>query len=90
MSRPVFVHLLPSLFEPEDLQGGVAVVIDVLRATSTIVYALHAGAQRVIPCGEIDEARKTAAGLPAGTALLGGERGGLRISGFDLGNSPAE
>lgn len=90
MSRPVFVHLLPGLFEPPELRGGVAVVMDVLRATSTIIEALAAGAEAVQPCGDIDEARRLAAVAPPGTVLLGGERGGLKIPGFDLGNSPAE
>jgi 2-phosphosulfolactate phosphatase len=90
MSRPVFVHLLPSLFEPEILQDGVAVVIDVLRATSTIVAALNSGAKCIIPCGEVDEARQISSRFPTGAAILGGERGGMRISGFDFGNSPAE
>ncbi|MSR60463.1 MAG: 2-phosphosulfolactate phosphatase [Planctomycetaceae bacterium] len=90
MNRPIRVHLLPALFEPHELKDGVAVVIDVLRATTTIVYALAAGAARVIPCGEVDEARRLAAGLAPGWVLLGGERGGLKIDGFDLGNSPSE
>lgn len=90
MSRPIYVHLLPDLFEPADLRGGVAVVMDVLRATSTIIQSLAAGAECVVPCGEIEEARKIAAALPAGTAILGGERQGLKIPAFDLGNSPAE
>ena len=86
----VHVHLLPSLVEPEDLRGGVAVVIDVIRASTTIVHALAAGANCVVPCQEVDEARTKAAEYPPGTYLLGGERGGKRIEGFDLGNSPAE
>jgi 2-phosphosulfolactate phosphatase len=90
MKRSIRVHLLPALFEPAELANGVAVVIDVLRATTTIIHALAAGAERVIPCGEIDEARQVASGLPVGTAFLGGERGGIRIPGFDLGNSPTE
>jgi 2-phosphosulfolactate phosphatase len=90
MSRPILVHLLPRLFEPPELAGGVAVVIDVLRATSTIIHALAAGASAVVPCGEIDEAERCASEAPPGTVLLGGERGGLKIRGFDLGNSPAE
>lgn len=90
MPRPVRVHLLPSLVESGDLAGGIAVVIDLLRASSTIVAALAAGAERVIPCGEVEESRQIAAQLPLGTVLLGGERGGVRIDGFDLGNSPAE
>ncbi len=89
--RPqVFVHLLPSLIPPGSLQGGVAVVVDVLRATTVMVHALAHRCEAVIPCGEIDEARAVAEGLPAGTAILGGERGGLPIEGFDLGNSPGD
>lgn len=90
MNRPVRVHLLPALFEPGELRDGVAVVIDLLRATTTIVSALAAGAERVIPCGEVDEARRLAAQFERSAVLLGGERGGVRIAGFDLGNSPSE
>ncbi|MDZ4780040.1 MAG: 2-phosphosulfolactate phosphatase, partial [Planctomycetia bacterium] len=75
---------------PEALSGATLVVIDVLRATTTITAALAAGAKEVIPCFEIDEARRIAAELPPGTSVLGGERGGKRIDGFDLGNSPTE
>src|SRR4051812_5947941 len=84
----VFVHLLPDLIPPGALSGGVAVVVDVLRATTMMVHALSAGCVAVIPCGEIDEARRVAAGFPPGEALLAGERQGLPIDGFDLGNSP--
>jgi 2-phosphosulfolactate phosphatase len=83
------VHLLPKLVEPADLTGRTVVVIDVLRATTTICHALAAGAAAVVPCLEIDEARKKAAAIGSG-AVLGGERLGLRIEGFDLGNSPTE
>jgi len=90
LDRPtVYVHLLPSLIPPAALKGGIAVVVDVLRATTMIVYALAAGCEAVIACGEVDAARYVAANLPKGTALLGGERGGLPIEGFDLGNSPS-
>jgi 2-phosphosulfolactate phosphatase len=89
-ARPsLYVHLLPSLIQPGALKGGVAVVVDVLRASTVIVHALAAGCAAVIPCLEVDEARKTAASLPPGTALLGGERDGEQIEGFHLGNSPA-
>jgi 2-phosphosulfolactate phosphatase len=84
----VFVHLLPELIPPGALKGGVAVVVDVLRATTMMVHALAAGCVAVIPCGEIEEARRVAASLPEGQALLAGERLGLPIPGFDLGNSP--
>src|SRR5207302_699734 len=70
--------------------GGLAVVIDVLRATTTIIYALVAGCSCVRPCQEVDEAKELGSDLTAGTALLGGERGGQPLAGFDLGNSPGE
>ncbi|HKB36918.1 MAG TPA: 2-phosphosulfolactate phosphatase, partial [Gemmataceae bacterium] len=88
--RDVHVHLLPGLAPPGRLSGGVAVVIDVLRATTTIIYALAAGCIDVFPCAEVDEARKLADGMRAGRVVLGGERGGLAPPGFDLGNSPRE
>ncbi|HZL87827.1 MAG TPA: 2-phosphosulfolactate phosphatase [Pirellulaceae bacterium] len=88
MPTPLDVYLLPSLVEPERLSGRLVVVMDVLRATTTIVYALASGARDVFICQEVDDARRLAANLPA--ALLAGERGGLRIDGFPLGNSPRE
>src|SRR5262245_36031837 len=88
--RDVQVHLLPELVPPGRLVGGVAVVIDVLRATTTIVHALAAGCLAVRPCLEVEEARALADGMRAGRVLLGGERGGIPLPGFDLGNSPRE
>ncbi|MCS7303796.1 MAG: 2-phosphosulfolactate phosphatase [Thermoguttaceae bacterium] len=84
------VYALPSLVTDQDLADGTAVVVDVLRATTTITYALAAGAREVIACTEIEEARRIASQLPAGEVLLGGEREGRPIEGFDLGNSPGE
>jgi 2-phosphosulfolactate phosphatase len=88
--REVQVHLLPGLAPPGRLAGGVAVVIDVLRASTTIIQALAAGCLAVRPCAEVDEARQLADGMRAGRVLLGGERGGKPLPGFDLGNSPRE
>src|SRR5258708_33771205 len=88
--REVQVHLLPSLALPGRLTGGLAVVIDVLRATTTIVHALAAGCTSVRPCAEVEEARELAGQMRAGRVLLVGERGGARLPGFDLGNSPLE
>lgn len=48
------------------------------------------GASAVIPCGTVDEAVGARSGAESGSMLLGGERGGVRIDGFDLSNSPAE
>ena len=69
MSATIHVHMLPSLTTPEDLVGGVVVVIDVLRASTTIIQALAAGASAIIPCAETDEARAMAANLPAGSRV---------------------
>jgi len=88
--REVLVHLVPGLVPAGRLAGGVAVVIDVLRASTTMIHALAAGCDAVRPCGEVEEARALADGLPAGKVLLGGERDGLPVPGFDLGNSPGE
>ncbi len=87
-SRRVHVYFLPSLVEPPHLAGTTSVVIDVLRATTTIVHALAAGATQVIPCLEVETAKRMAQTISQ--SVLGGERQGMRISGFDLGNSPAE
>src|SRR5262245_17347636 len=89
-ARRIDVHLVPDLATPERLAGGLAVVVDVLRATTTIVHALAAGCSCVRPCAEVDEARRLAGSLPAGKVLLGGERDGKPLPGFDLGNSPGE
>lgn len=88
--RDVQVHLLPDLIPSGRLTGGVAVVIDVLRATTTMVHALAAGCACVRPCAEVEEARALAGAMRAGKVLLGGERGGVPLDGFDLGNSPRE
>ena len=88
-ARQIDVFLLPALAQPEELAGRTVVVIDVLRATTTIVQALASGATQVVPCQEIADARDLAIELPR-PLLLGGERGGKQIPGFDLGNSPSE
>jgi 2-phosphosulfolactate phosphatase len=88
--REVRVHLLPEHTRPGELRGGVAVVIDVLRATTTIIHALAAGCEAVLPCLEVEEAKARADGMRAGRVLLAGERGGKPLPGFDLGNSPGE
>ncbi|HET7044333.1 MAG TPA: 2-phosphosulfolactate phosphatase [Gaiellaceae bacterium] len=72
----------------EEVSAPLGIVVDVLRATSTIVQALARGYGRVLCCQEIEEARALAAGQP--DARLAGERKTVRIDGFDYGNSPAE
>jgi 2-phosphosulfolactate phosphatase len=90
VGRECQVHLLPQLVAPERLRGGVAVVIDVLRASTTMIHALAAGCTAVLPVAEVDEAQRLAGSMRAGKVILGGERGGRPVPGFDLGNSPGE
>jgi 2-phosphosulfolactate phosphatase len=74
-------------FTPAEAAAApVGIVVDVLRATSTIVQALAAGYRRVVSCSSVDEATA----LRADGQVLAGERGCVRIPGFDLGNSPRE
>jgi 2-phosphosulfolactate phosphatase len=76
-------------FTPQEaVSAPVGIVVDVLRATSTIAQALAAGYPRVLCCREIDEARSLREELGGG--LLGGERQAVRIEGFDVGASPRE
>ncbi|MCI0684880.1 MAG: 2-phosphosulfolactate phosphatase [Gemmataceae bacterium] len=88
--RDIQVHLSPELVPAGVLAGCLAVAIDVLRATTTIVHALAAGCAEVRPCADLDEARRLADSMRAGRVLLGGERGGKPLPDFDLGNSPGE
>jgi 2-phosphosulfolactate phosphatase len=72
----------------EEVSAPVGIVIDVLRATSTICQALAGGYERVLCAGEVDDARQLSAA--EGGAALAGERLCVRIDGFDFGNSPRE
>lgn len=76
--------------DPARIQKSTAVVIDVIRATSTIVEALANGAQAVYPTLSTDEAIRLANSLGREDTVLCGERKGLKVEGFDLGNSPRE
>jgi 2-phosphosulfolactate phosphatase len=81
--------LVDVAFTPaEPVSAPVAIVVDVLRATSTMAQALSVGYRRVLCCAEIEEARSLRAELP--DALVGGERKAVRIEGFDVGASPRE
>ena len=82
------------LFEPVaraalDLKEASAVVIDAIRASTTIVAAAAAGCREVIPCRTSEEVRAEAARRPAGTVVTAGERLGVRIEGLDHNNSPS-
>ena len=84
------VALSPLALDGEALRDRTVVVVDVLRASSTVVTALANGARAVIPVAEQGEAGRLAAMLDADVSLLGGERGGQRLAGFGAGNSPLE
>src|SRR4051812_28694357 len=84
------VHNLPEEVDERKLAGSAVVVIDVLRATSTICQALASGAREVVPFVEIDEALAAANKVGRKNVVLGGERRGVMIDGFDLGNSPSD
>jgi 2-phosphosulfolactate phosphatase len=72
----------------ESAAAPVGIVVDVIRATTTIAQALGAGWPRVLCCAEIDEAIALKAEL--GEGVLGGERDAVRVEGFDVGASPRE
>lgn len=74
----------------KDIRGKVCVVIDTLRATSTIVTALANGCEQVIPVEEVDQAMEMRNTMSASQTILGGERNAQKMPGFDFGNSPFE
>ena len=77
------------------LTGKRVVVIDVLRACSTMIHALARGCRDIYPCATVGDARrlfrqKVNELSSKDAVLLGGERGGTKVKGFHLGNSPGE
>ncbi|SMO69711.1 2-phosphosulfolactate phosphatase [Gracilimonas mengyeensis] len=77
-------------FQEEELRGKTAVIIDVLRASSSIATAIHNGAKKVIPVADMSDAMKIATTMDQKDYLLCGEKNGIKIDGYQLGNSPAE
>lgn len=84
------VYFTPLGLNAGDLAGRGVVVIDVLRATSSIVTALSAGAKAVVPAATSEEAVRLTANLAKEGIVLAGERRMVKIEGFGLGNSPRE
>ena len=82
------MHIDVAFTPVETAPAPLGIVVDVIRATSTIAQALAAGYERVLCCAEIEEARALRAKLPS--SLVGGERKAVRIEGFDVGASPRE
>lgn len=79
-----------STLAPSDVHGRVVVVIDVLRASTTIAVALSNGARNIIPFETAEEAITRSKAFERSDVRLAGERKMVTIPGFDLGNSPAE
>ena len=84
------MHYLPQFVDASELAESVVVMVDQLRASSTICHAFSAGAKCVVPFVQVEDVFTHAQRLEPGEALFGGERGGRRIEGFHLGNSPTE
>lgn len=76
--------------DPAVIQESTVVVVDVVRATTSMVEALAHGARAIFPTASTEDAVKLAASLGREDTLLCGERKGVKIEGFDLGNSPWE
>ncbi|MEA5418875.1 2-phosphosulfolactate phosphatase family protein [Spirulina sp. CCNP1310] len=83
----IFVYHTPEL-TPTDHLPACAVVIDVLRATTTIATALAAGAEAVQTFRDLDILTQVSETWPADQRLRAGERGGRQVEGFEMGNSP--
>jgi len=86
-----YFHTSEAVPEVKPPGGGgpdAAVVIDVLRATTTIAWALQNGAEAIQAFADLAELETEAAAWPAALRLRAGERGGKRVEGYDLGNSP--
>ncbi len=82
--------VVPRLIRQRMLTGQVAVVIDVLRASTVIVRAIDSGCSWLYPVRTRKEALETCKHVEGGQLLLVGERQGVKLKGFDMGNSPLE
>ncbi len=87
--KKIDVFMLPEHLPSWNLDETTVVVVDILRAGTTMIAALAAGADSIWPCVTIEQAQETAQ-QKNGKCLLGGERRGIKIDGFDLGNSPGD
>ncbi|GAB4154490.1 MAG: 2-phosphosulfolactate phosphatase family protein [Cyanobacteria bacterium J069] len=85
----LFVFHTPELIPPGETPDC-AIAIDVLRATSTIATAFHAGAEAVQVFSDLNELTRVSESWPAEKRIRAGERGGAKVEGFDFGNSPLD
>lgn len=82
------VCLSPALLHLYDISNSIVVVIDIFRASSTIVAAMHNGATRVVPIASVEDC--IAKGLDTPNSITAGERDGKVAPGLSYGNSPSE
>src|SRR5262245_28311573 len=87
--REVTVSFLPEMMRATDVAGRTAIVVDLLRASTTLVHAIESGAACVLPCLTTEDAILCRTQRSSEGVLLGGERQGVLIAGFDLANSPS-
>ncbi len=85
----LFTYHTPEL-TPTDKVPDCAIALDILRATTTIATALHAGAEAVQAFSDMEQLMQVSEGWPADKRLRAGERGGAMVAGCDLGNSPLD
>jgi 2-phosphosulfolactate phosphatase len=84
MSRKIEVCLTPAVLNLYDISDSIVVVIDVLRATSSITYGIDNGAEAIIPVAQVEDCLNFA----DSGYLLAAERNGEVVAGYDFGNSP--
>lgn len=90
MIKELEVFVSATSFPEDEMRGKTVVMIDVLRASSTIVTALYHGAKGVIPVADMGAGSKISQSMDTENMLLCGEKDGAKIEGYDLGNSPFE
>lgn len=84
MSKKIEVCLTPALIDLYDIEQSIVVVIDILRATSSITYGIENGAEAIIPVANVEDCLTFA----DKGYLLAAERNGEVVAGYDFGNSP--
>jgi 2-phosphosulfolactate phosphatase len=84
------VFLIPVNDKELHFENSVVLMIDVLRASTTICASLFNGAREIIPCESMDKATQIYISLSRQSSFLGGERNGVKPNGFHAGNSPLE
>ena len=90
MNKELELFISSHSFQEEDIREKTVVIIDVLRASSTMVTAIQNGAKGIIPVADMDAAGRISQSLDSPQYLLCGEKNGEKIEGYHLGNSPLE